>query len=177
MVTPAIPDLHRFMLHPPSPTRSAGADQQRPLRRSCGPCSNCLRGGTNHVDDELGLGELGTWLLSTSEVGAPMRFAKKRCRSGWTVRSLVATMYQVGFDFQAVPSTFASNRSTAGGKWVAQTSFFSCSDKSPAKHSTPCGSIQIRPSATSMWEKTSVSGKLVCYVRDVSPASGASAAM
>ncbi len=51
----------------------------------------------------LGLESMGTWLLSTSKVFAPMRFARNRCNSGWTVRSLLATMYQLGFDFQAVP--------------------------------------------------------------------------
>ena len=43
-----------------------------------------------------------------------MRLAKKRSRSGSTVRSFVPTMYQLGFDFQAVPPTFASNKSGLG---------------------------------------------------------------
>jgi len=73
---------------------------------------------------------MGTWLLATSCVVAPIRFATNRSMSGWTVRSFLATMYQLGFDLQAVPPTFALNRSAAGPKWVAQTSFFSCSDKS-----------------------------------------------
>ena len=75
--------------------------------------------------------------------------------------SFLAMMYQLGFDLQAVPPTFASNRSGAGTHWVAQTSFFSCSDKSPAKESMPSGSSQIRPSATSMCERRSVFGKLM----------------
>jgi hypothetical protein len=33
-----------------------------------------------------------------------MRFAKKRCRSGSKARSFLLTMYQLGFDFHAVPS-------------------------------------------------------------------------
>jgi hypothetical protein len=33
-----------------------------------------------------------------------MRFAKKRCRSGSKARSFLPTMYQLGFDFHAVPS-------------------------------------------------------------------------
>jgi hypothetical protein len=37
----------------------------------------------------------------------------------WTVRYSLATMYQLGFDFQAVPSTFWLNRSAAGAAWVA----------------------------------------------------------
>src|SRR5882672_10440364 len=69
-------------------------------------------------------------------------------------------MYQLGFDFQAVPPTFASNRSGFGTPCVAQTSLFSCSGKSPAKSSMPSGSNQMRPSLTSMWEKTAVLGKI-----------------
>ena len=49
---------------------------------------------------------MGTWLLASSVVVAPMRLAKNRSRSGWTVRSFSATMNQLGFDFHAVPSTF-----------------------------------------------------------------------
>ena len=45
-----------------------------------------------------------------------IRFATKRSRSGCTVRSLVATMYQLGFVFHAVPSTFWVNKSAAGAK-------------------------------------------------------------
>ena len=40
----------------------------------------------------LGFESMGTWLLLTSYVLAPMRFAMKRCNSGRTVRSFVATM-------------------------------------------------------------------------------------
>jgi hypothetical protein len=32
-------------------------------------------------------------------------------------------MYQVGFDFQALPGALLLKRSAAGGKWIAQTSF------------------------------------------------------
>src|SRR6267142_1694010 len=107
---------------------------------------------------------MGTWLLATSVVVAPIRLARKRSRSGWTVRSFLPTMYQLGFDFQAVPPTFASNKSGLGTPWVAQTSFCSCSERSPQKYSVPSGRSQIRPSTTSMWEKTSVLGKLACCV-------------
>ena len=54
--------------------------------------------------------------LPTSCVVAPMRFARKRCNSGWTVRSFVATIYEAGFDLQATPSSFCVNRSAAGAK-------------------------------------------------------------
>jgi hypothetical protein len=62
------------------------------------------------------LDSIGTWLLWISNVVAPIRFATKRCSSGWTVRSLLATMYQLGLDLQAVPSSFWLNRSAAGAK-------------------------------------------------------------
>jgi len=93
-----------------------------------------------------------------------MRFAMARSRSGCTVWSFWPTMYQLGFDFQAVPPTFASNRSGFGTPWVAQTSFCSCSERSPQKCFVPYGRSQIRPSTTSMWEKTSVLGNLDCCV-------------
>jgi hypothetical protein len=51
---------------------------------------------------------------AVSKVVAPMRFATKRSNSGWIVRSLVATMYQLGLDLHAVPSTFCLNKSATG---------------------------------------------------------------
>ncbi len=66
-----------------------------------------------------------------------MRLAKKRSRSGCTVWSFLPTMYQPGFDFQAVPPAFASNKSGLGTPWVAQTSFCSCSERSPQKYFAP----------------------------------------
>jgi hypothetical protein len=44
---------------------------------------------------------MGTWLLSTSTVVAPIRRAADRCSSGWTERSCLATMNQLGFERQA----------------------------------------------------------------------------
>src|SRR6266496_518089 len=66
----------------------------------------------------LGWESIGTWLLSSSYVVAPMRLAAKRSSSGWTVRSFLATMYQLGFDLQAVPSIFWLNTSASGTLWV-----------------------------------------------------------
>src|SRR5258708_793215 len=103
-----------------------------------------------------GLESMGTWLLSTSTVVAPIRRAADRCSSGWTVRSCLATMNQLGFERQATPSAFWVNRSGTGTAWVAQTSFCSGSGRSPAKQGTPSGRNQMRPSATSMWPKPSV---------------------
>jgi hypothetical protein len=39
---------------------------------------------------------------------------RNRSRSGWTVRSRLATMYQLGFVRQAVPSAFSLNRFASG---------------------------------------------------------------
>jgi uncharacterized protein YbjT (DUF2867 family) len=50
-------------------------------------------------------------------------------------------------------------------------------DDIPAKHVTPSGRIQTRPSATSTYLKTSVTGNLSCWLCEVSPASGARAVM
>src|SRR5262249_55186108 len=92
-----------------------------------------------------------------------MRFATKRCSSGWTVRSSVATMYQLGLDRQATPSTFWLNRSGTGAAWLSHTSFCSASGRSPAKHPIPSGCFsQMRPSATSMWKKISVTENFCC---------------
>src|SRR2546430_1249141 len=46
----------------------------------------------------FGWESIGTWLLSSSYVVAPMRLAKKRSRSGCTVWSFLPTMYQLGFE-------------------------------------------------------------------------------
>ena len=56
------------------------------LNGGCGPA--------DRVEHNARLGSIGTWLLSTSVVVAAIRFATKRCSSGWTVRSLLAAMYQ-----------------------------------------------------------------------------------
>ena len=44
---------------------------------------------------------MATWLVATSVVVAPMRFANERSAAGGMASSLTATMYQVGNDFQA----------------------------------------------------------------------------
>jgi hypothetical protein len=61
-------------------------------------------------------------------------------------------MYQLGFDLQAVPSTFCLNKSATGAASVAQTIFCSSSGRSPAKDETPSLFSQTRPSATSITE-------------------------
>jgi hypothetical protein len=39
-----------------------------------------------------GWDSIGTWLLSVSKVFAPMRFATKRSKMGWMVRSLLSSV-------------------------------------------------------------------------------------
>jgi len=47
----------------------------------------------------------GTYIFAVGLMGRGFtRFAKKRCRSGSKARSFLHTMYQLGFDFHAVPS-------------------------------------------------------------------------
>src|ERR1700733_3011830 len=119
-----------------------------------------------------GWDSIGTWLLSTSVTVAPMRFETQRWRSGCTVWSFVARMYQLGFAFHGVLLIFCCwNRSATGGKWVAQTSFCSCSERSPQKNSVPFGSIQAYPSLTSTREKIS-EGYLLSWSCTVSPHPG-----
>jgi hypothetical protein len=48
-----------------------------------------------------GCESIGTWLLATSVTFAFMRPETQRWRSGCTVWSCVARMYQLGFDFHA----------------------------------------------------------------------------
>jgi hypothetical protein len=47
----------------------------------------------------------GTYILAVGLMGRGFtRFAKKRCRSGSKTRSFLHTMFQLGFEFHAVPS-------------------------------------------------------------------------
>jgi len=60
---------------------------------------------------------IGTWLLATSVIVAPMRLETQRWRSGCTVWSCVARTYQLGFDFHAMLSASSFcwwNRSKTG---------------------------------------------------------------
>ena len=65
-------------------------------------------------------------------------------------------MYQLGFDFQAVSSSFCFEQVGRGRVVGRPDQLLLLLGQSPAKYLTPSGCIQIRPSAISMWEKTSV---------------------
>src|SRR6266851_2437002 len=110
-------------------------------------------------------------------VVAPIRLAANRSSSGLTDWSLLATMYQDGLVLQATPGALWANKVAAGGLAVAQTTFCSSSGRSPQKHPMPDGFIHTRPSATSIWVKTGVTGNLACSPSEVSVSSGPSAAM
>src|ERR1700761_474884 len=69
-----------------------------------------------------GCDNIGTWLESTLYVVAPIRSATKRSSSGFTVRSWVARIYQLGLDRHATPSASRLNRPASGTAWVAPTS-------------------------------------------------------
>src|SRR3989442_3891931 len=67
-------------LFPPS------ASEFRQTAATAAPCTAFAAVRITSITN-LGLGSIGTWLLSTSDVVAPIRFAMARSRSGSTVRS------------------------------------------------------------------------------------------
>src|SRR5262245_51948089 len=103
----------RFVKNRPPRDLLSRIESSRPSLR-CLILLNRGRGFSDHIQHEVRLGHMGTWLLSVSKTVAPMRFATKRSNSGCIVRSFVATMYQLGFDLHAVPSTFCVNKSATG---------------------------------------------------------------
>src|ERR1700752_2701313 len=111
----------QFLSAPRSNTRTVSEMDSQAIQPGC-PCCNyeiALAASRITSSTTLGWESMGTWLEATSTVLAPMRFAAKRSRSGWTVRSWVATMDQLGFDRQAMTSCFWVKRSRAGAKCVA----------------------------------------------------------
>jgi hypothetical protein len=69
---------------------------------------NGLCRGTNHIDDKAGVGEHGDVAALDLKDGGAHTLRHE------ALRSLLATMYQLGFDLQAVPSSFWLNKSAAG---------------------------------------------------------------
>ena len=65
---------------------------------------------SDHIDHDLRLRQHHHMTACDFGRRGAMRLARKRSQSGCMVRSFLATMYQLGFDFQAVPPTFALNR-------------------------------------------------------------------
>jgi len=81
---------------------------------------NRVRGGTNHVDHEAGVREHGDVAAVDLVDRSAHPLRHEALQLGLDGVVVLATMYQLGFDFQAVPSTFWLNRSAAGAAWVAQ---------------------------------------------------------
>ena len=76
---------------------------------------NGLRCGANHVDDTFRLGEHRHVAAVELIAGCPHALGKKTLQIGMHGKwSFLPTMYQLGFDFQAVPPAFALNKSGLG---------------------------------------------------------------
>src|SRR5258706_12541037 len=67
-----------------------------------------------------GFESIGTWLVGSATVFfAFIAFANFLSRPGGVMRSLVATMYQLGFVFQAAFVSFAPRAAPLLGPWAA----------------------------------------------------------
>ena len=86
---------------------------QRPHRRAVA-APNSARGGPNDVDHDRRAGTASGRGCCRVRGGGAHALGRGAFQLGWTVRSLLATMYQLGFDRQATPGAFRLNRSAAG---------------------------------------------------------------
>ena len=94
--------------------------QRRPLRR-CPSFVNSFCCGTDHVEDAFRLGK-HRYVASVKLIGGCGHALGPGALQIGTHRLIfLSTMYQLDFDFHAVPPAFASNRSGFGTPWVAQT--------------------------------------------------------
>src|SRR4029077_14204693 len=118
----------------------------------------------------------GTWLAFTSTVVAWARFAIMRSCSGLIDRSSVATMYQVGFVFQAGFVILWVNASVEIGTCeIAMNSALSFG-RSAAKSAANCsGSIHQLPLLPGL-NALEACGTACSIVAQLSPASSANAA-
>src|SRR5690349_10478573 len=85
--------------------------------------------------NSFGCESIGTWLEGSVSVFAFIVLAKLRSRSGWIMRSLLATTYQVGFVFHAALAVLAPKTLLLVAPCVAKISFFWASGRSCAKFS------------------------------------------
>ena len=92
------------------------------------------------------------------------------------VRSWLATMYQLGFVSPGHAGSIAAEQVRGRRIMGRPDDFCSSSGRSPAKHPTPSGLSQTRPSATSTFEDVG-DGELVLLALEVSVPSGPSAEM
>src|ERR1700688_4068618 len=118
-----------------------------------------------------------TWLAFTSTVLALARFAIMRSWSGLIDRSSAATMYQVGFDFQAGDVTLWVNESAEIGTCDTAMKWDMVGGTSAAKSATKCSwSIQKLP-LLSCLIAVLAGGKACSIAAQLSPSSSANAAI
>src|ERR1700681_3986332 len=118
-----------------------------------------------------------TWLAFTSTVLALARFAIIRSWSGLIDRSAVATMYQVGFDFQAGFVTLWVNESVEIGTCDRAMNAAFSGGMSAAKSAAKCSwSIHQLP-LLSDWNALDACGKACSIDAQFSPSSSANAAI
>jgi hypothetical protein len=124
----------------------------RCLRRLsyCGDSFNRFCGGTDYIDHHVGVGEHSDVAAGDLRRASAHPLGNEPLHVRVDGAVVLRDNVPAWLRFPRSSSDFCLNRSGAGTHWVAQTSFFSCSVKSPAKQSMPSGSSQIRPSATSM---------------------------
>src|ERR1700731_4469273 len=118
-----------------------------------------------------------TWLAFTSTVLALARFAIMRSWSGLIDRSWVATMYQVGFVFQAGDLTWWVNESVEIGTFdIAMNHAFSggmSAAKSAAKWSCSIHQLPLLSGLNAL----EACGRAVSIEAQLSPVSSANAAI
>src|SRR5580698_11301756 len=118
-----------------------------------------------------------TWLAFTSTVLALARFAIIRSWSGLIDRSAVATMYQVGFDFQAGDVTLWVNESVEIGTCDTAMNWDTAGGTSAAKAAAKCAcSIHQFPSLSAL-NALEACGTACSIDAQLSPSSSANAAI
>ena len=75
---------------------------------------NSFCGGTDNVDDQVEVGQHRDVAAINRVGGCTHALCQEALQIRFNVRSLLATMYQLGFDFQAVPAAFRLKMSAAG---------------------------------------------------------------
>src|SRR6202030_438761 len=118
-----------------------------------------------------------TWLAFTSTVLARARFAIMRSWSGLIDRSAVATMYQLGFVFQAGFVTLWVNESVEIGTCDTAMKWDTAGGTSAAKSAAKCAwSIHQLPLLSGL-NALDACGRACSIDAQLSPSSSANAAM
>ncbi|HEY4904522.1 MAG TPA: hypothetical protein VIH89_13700 [Candidatus Sulfotelmatobacter sp.] len=75
---------------------------------------NCICGGTDYINHQVGVGEHGNVAAGDLSHFGAHPLGNEPFHVGVDGAVVFADMYQLGFDLQAVPSTFALNKSGLG---------------------------------------------------------------